>query len=644
MTRSGTFSGTLHIRIAATITNPNAPAPESKVQVWVPGVSDLTFDQPTADLPRGQVGFYSRSKAAEFDNLKVTATANAGFRIAVLPDTQVYTADSTGDFDRQTKWIARNRGPQKIAAVLHEGDIVGDEDCDYQWRNASNAMAYLDGKVPQAISTGNHDVLQYDHAAKGSCLALDTDPPAGSLGKFVGSGSFKDFFPANRYVALDTLSGANRQTYDDVGNYFDGSVDNSAQIIQAGGKTILLMSLTFGPSEKALEWANARVEEAEEDRTVNGVLDPNFLTIVVTHDFLADSGELRGRLENCVGSTPAFMDSSCDHALPGGASWMPDSPATGVGMWDDFVKGNSSIRLVLNGHVTQCAPQGTTCDHTAAHSYLSRPDGTWAMGILANYQAMPSKDANDNPLPLGYFRLIEFDPTGDRLVVSTVRAASDAVDSPLVSLPGADDNFEVGGFFTGDYTYSDVPRNHTFASSIYEVRERGIMTGYLDGSFQPGATISRQAAAVSLYRAITSPENAEGECTGGAAPFNDVPLTHRFCKAIRGMKDLGRIAGYNNGTQFLPNDPITRQALAGFMFGGQAPCPSGQTSGFADVGTSSDFCRAIKAGVTNEVFFTTAYPDGTFRPLNPLERQAAAVFLQRFDDYCAEQVTNCPTT
>ena len=57
-----------------------------------------------------------------------------------------------------------------------------------------------------------------------------------------------------------------------------------------------------------------------------------------------------------------------------------------------------------------------------------------------------------------------------------------------------------------DYTapatspFSDVPTGHPFYTEIAWLAEQGITTGFPDGTFRPGQSITREAMAAFLYR------------------------------------------------------------------------------------------------------------------------------------------------
>jgi hypothetical protein len=48
--------------------------------------------------------------------------------------------------------------------------------------------------------------------------------------------------------------------------------------------------------------------------------------------------------------------------------------------------------------------------------------------------------------------------------------------------------------------FPDVPANHPFCGEIEWLVGSGITTGYADGTFRPGATVTRQATVAFLQR------------------------------------------------------------------------------------------------------------------------------------------------
>ncbi len=72
--------------------------------------------------------------------------------LAILPDTQVYAESYPQHFTAQTQWLAAHADSHNIRMVLHEGDIVDDNNTrrpmDRQWDNALASISLLDGVGP----------------------------------------------------------------------------------------------------------------------------------------------------------------------------------------------------------------------------------------------------------------------------------------------------------------------------------------------------------------------------------------------------------------------------------------------------------------------------------------------------------------
>ncbi len=112
-------------------------------------------------------------------------------------------------------------------------------------------------------------------------------------------------------------------------------------------------------------------------------------------------------------------------------------------------------------------------------------------------------------------------------------------------------------------------------------------------------------------------------------PFSDIALDHPFVQEIRWLAASGITTGFPDGT-FRPALPIERQAMAAFLYraaGSPAFTPPA-TSPFRDVRPGDAFYKEITWLASTGI--TTGFPDGTFRPLAPVERQAMAAFLYRF--------------
>lgn len=102
------------------------------------------------------------------------------FSIAILPDTQFYTAEVQNGkiamFYAQTDWILKNREKENIKYVIHLGDIsnYGERD-SVAWKYAAKAMYALEKPLPglpyglpYGMTVGNHDQTPGQRPVTGS--------------------------------------------------------------------------------------------------------------------------------------------------------------------------------------------------------------------------------------------------------------------------------------------------------------------------------------------------------------------------------------------------------------------------------------------------------------------------------------------
>lgn len=116
--------------------------------------------------------------------------------------------------------------------------------------------------------------------------------------------------------------------------------------------------------------------------------------------------------------------------------------------------------------------------------------------------------------------------------------------------------------------FSDVPQTSQFCKSITALSQQSITTGYANGTFRPGASISRQAIAAMIYRAYNVVVNGntvtDASCTM-PSPFKDVDARNTFCGDIEFMHRMGLSDGYADG-DYHPAAYTSRQAIAAFIY------------------------------------------------------------------------------
>ncbi len=223
--------------------------------------------------------------------LSITSLCSAAsFRIAALPDTQLYSQDYPAIFTSQTQWIVNNKTIKQIEFVTHLGDVVNHGDDSGEWANALTSMAILDGQVPYSVCAGNHD---YHVGAN----------------KWEGPQEFLTNFGASRYSGYGWYGGTDRQG---LSHY---------QIFTAAGRDWLHLNLEFAPDDEVLQWAQ-------------GVIDanPTLPVIVSSHLLVTDSPEDADGFSGIYAKSGAVASNG------------------GLGMYFKFIAQNDQIFMTLNGH------------------------------------------------------------------------------------------------------------------------------------------------------------------------------------------------------------------------------------------------------------------------------------------------------
>ena len=169
--------------------------------------------------------------------------------------------------------------------------------------------------------------------------------------------------------------------------------------------------------------------------------------------------------------------------------------------------------------------------------------------------------------------------------------------------------------------FTDVGPANPFFSDVARMDAEGISSGYADGTYRPEDEVTRGAMAAFLHRHRGSPA-----FTPPTTPtFTDVPLGHPFFLEVEWMVADELASGFADGT-YRPSDPVSRQAMAAFLHrasGSEAEPP--QVATFTDVATTSPFFAEVEWMA--EQGRSAGFADGTWRPDEPVTRQAIARFL-----------------
>lgn len=198
------------------------------------------------------------------------------------------------------------------------------------------------------------------------------------------------------------------------------------------------------------------------------------------------------------------------------------------------------------------------------------------------------------------------------------------VQLPFAGYPAATDS-DPDNKLIFQASFSDVKKGDMFYDEIMWVGNTGVARGWDDGTYRPLQGIERGAMAAYLYRLAGSPRYVAPE----TSPFTDVPTDHPFYKEIAWLKATGITRGWEDGT-YRPEETINRDAMAAFFYRAagspEYTAPTGDV--FRDVSQNTAFFKEISW--LKEQGITTGWSDGTYRPVTPINRDAMAAFVYRF--------------
>lgn len=177
--------------------------------------------------------------------------------------------------------------------------------------------------------------------------------------------------------------------------------------------------------------------------------------------------------------------------------------------------------------------------------------------------------------------------------------------------------------------FTDIKDGDQFYNEVMWLADQGITTGWNLGDhreYRPLQGVERGAMAAFFYRLAGSPD-FEAPATPS---FKDVPTTHQFYKEIEWMKSTGITTGFWDGT-FRPDATVNRDAMAAFFYraAGSPTYNAPVDSTFKDIKYGDQFYKEVSWMKASGI--STGWSDGTYRPLNKVNRDAMAAFIYRFD-------------
>lgn len=173
--------------------------------------------------------------------------------------------------------------------------------------------------------------------------------------------------------------------------------------------------------------------------------------------------------------------------------------------------------------------------------------------------------------------------------------------------------------------FVDVRAGQEHYDAMVWMKDQGISTGWADGTYRPLQPVNRDAMAAFLHRMAGSPEVT----LPSRSPFVDVRPGQEHYEAIVWAERNGITTGWADGT-FRPTEPINRDAMAAFLyrFADEPAYTAPRHAPFVDISRGQKFYAEMSW--MHDEGISTGWKDGTFRPLQPVNRDAMAAFLQRY--------------
>ncbi|MBQ7822474.1 MAG: S-layer homology domain-containing protein, partial [Clostridia bacterium] len=219
-------------------------------------------------------------------------------------------------------------------------------------------------------------------------------------------------------------------------------------------------------------------------------------------------------------------------------------------------------------------------------------------------------------------RVLIYASTGDTTVVATVNGNA-VVDSGVITarpvlktaLPAT------VGYKTHAYTEFTDTAGHWGNSYIKFVSARSLFNGVTQTEFAPNGTMTRAMAATVLMRL------AESDAAVSDHPYTDVAKDAWYNKAV-GWAYANKISD-TQSDKFRPDEPITREELASFLYNFANDGKAGTSSSFTDTASiTAAYKDAVDYCVEKKII--NGYDDGSFMPQNKASRAEVSTMITRF--------------
>ncbi|MGE7749577.1 S-layer homology domain-containing protein [Lysinibacillus fusiformis] len=219
-----------------------------------------------------------------------------------------------------------------------------------------------------------------------------------------------------------------------------------------------------------------------------------------------------------------------------------------------------------------------------------------------------------------------------------IKALAGSVMTAAIVIPIASANVQATS--VSKTMLKDVPKSHWAYESIKQVAEKGLVTGYEDGTYKPSAQVTRAEFATFLSRVFDGNDRTPSK-------FSDVEASHWANDAIQEGLAVGFIKASDfSNNKFEPNKAMTRGEMSRWLANGLAHANADYGKAIEEMSNSSLTIIPIPEfygggvnkkdlpyiGVALGTGLLSGYKDFTFKPNGNTTRAEVATILIRFMD------------
>ncbi|ACA40279.1 MULTISPECIES: S-layer homology domain-containing protein [Lysinibacillus] len=219
-----------------------------------------------------------------------------------------------------------------------------------------------------------------------------------------------------------------------------------------------------------------------------------------------------------------------------------------------------------------------------------------------------------------------------------IKALAASVMTAAMVIPVATENVQAAP--VTKTTFKDVAKSHWAYESIKQVAEKGLVTGYEDGTYKPSAQVTRAEFATFLSRVFDGNNRTPSK-------FSDVGASHWANDAIQEGLAVGFIKASDfSNNKFEPNKAMTRGEMSRWLANGLAHANADYGKAIEEMANSSLTIIPIPEfygggvnkkdipyiGVALGTGLLSGYEDFSFKPNGNTTRAEVATILIRFMD------------